>query len=153
MAWAFATSFRARGLQYFTVQDEFTEFHLPANHKAFWIPGDYDSNEYAYTTSRVSEVNTTPIQAIQLKAPANRIQTPLMLKSDDGLYVNIHEAALVNYPALYLNVDTKAFDLTSQLVPDATGTGGQGLFAGPGAHALAHHRGERQSARRAGQRS
>ena len=108
-------------LQYFTVQDEHTEFNLPANHKAFWIPGDYDSNEYAYTTSRVSEVNTTPIPAIQQQAPATRVQTPLMLKSDDGLYVNIHEAALVNYPALFLNVDTKSFCLTSQLVPDATG--------------------------------
>jgi hypothetical protein len=122
---------RQAGLQYFTVQDEFTEFHLPANHKAFWIPGDYDSNEYAYTTSRVSEVNTTPIPAIQEKAPANRIQTPLMLKSDDGLYINIHEAALVNYPALYLNVDTKTFDLTSQLVPDATGTGAKAYLQAP----------------------
>ena len=112
---------RQPNLQYFTVQDEHTEFNLPANHKAFWIPGDYDSNEYAYTTSRVSEVNTTPIQAIQQKAPATRVQTPLMLKSDDGLYVNIHEAALVNYPAMFLNVDTKSFCLTSQLVPDATG--------------------------------
>ncbi|MEL5996262.1 glycoside hydrolase family 97 protein [Hymenobacter segetis] len=122
---------RQAHLQYFTVQDEFTEFHLPANHKAFWIPGDYDSNEYAYTTSRVNEVNTTPIPAIQEKAPANRIQTPLMLKSDDGLYINIHEAALVNYPALYLNVDTKTFDLTSQLVPDATGTGAKAYLQAP----------------------
>ncbi|MDB5271261.1 MAG: glycoside hydrolase family 97 protein [Hymenobacter sp.] len=122
---------RQARLQYFTVQDEFTEFHLPANHKAFWIPGDYDSNEYAYTTSRVSEVNTTPIEPIKEKAPANRIQTPLMLKSDDGLYINIHEAALVNYPALYLNVDTKTFDLTSQLVPDATGTGAKAYLQAP----------------------
>jgi len=122
---------RQPNLQYFTVQDEFTEFNLPANHKAFWIPGDYDSNEYAYTTSRVSEVNTTPIPAIQLKAPANRIQTPLMLKSDDGLYVNIHEAALVNYPAMFLNVDTKTFGLTSQLVPDATGTGAKAYLQAP----------------------
>ncbi|MBH8570880.1 glycoside hydrolase family 97 protein [Microvirga sp. STS02] len=122
---------RQAGLQYFTVQDEFTEFHLPANHKVFWIPGDYDSNEYAYTISRVSEVNTTPIPAIQQKAPANRVQTPLMLKSDDGLYINIHEAALVNYPALYLNVDTKTFDLTSQLVPDATGTGAKAYLQAP----------------------
>ena len=122
---------RQAGLQYFTVQDELTEFRLPANHKAFWIPGDYDSNEYAYTTSRLNEVNTTPIQAIQAKAPAHRIQTPLMLKSDDGLYVNIHEAALVNYPAMFLNVDTKAFALTSQLVPDATGTGAKAYLQAP----------------------
>ncbi|GAA3991724.1 glycoside hydrolase family 97 N-terminal domain-containing protein [Hymenobacter antarcticus] len=111
------------GLAYFTVQDEYTEFNLPGNHKAFWIPGDYDSNEYTYTTSRVSEVNTAHIEAIQLKSAPTRVQTPLMLKSDDGLYVNIHEAALVNYPAMFLNVNTQTFGLTSQLVPDATGTG------------------------------
>jgi hypothetical protein len=108
-------------LTYFAVQDEHTEFNLPGNHKAFWIPGDYDSNEYAYTTSRLSEVNTTPIAVIQEKAAPTRVQTPLMLKSDDGLYVNIHEAALVNYPALFLNVDTRSFHLSSQLVPAATG--------------------------------
>ncbi|GAB3297834.1 glycoside hydrolase family 97 protein [Hymenobacter tenuis] len=112
---------RQPNLTYFVVQEEKTEFNLPANHKAFWIPGDYDSNEYTYSTTRLSEVNTTPIEAIQLKAAPNRIQTPLMLKSDDGLYVNIHEAALVNYPALMLNVDTKRFSLSSQLVPSATG--------------------------------
>ncbi|MDO7845155.1 glycoside hydrolase family 97 protein [Hymenobacter sp. M29] len=118
-------------LQYFTVQDEHTEFNLPANHKAFWIPGDYDSNEYAYTTSRLSEVNTTPIEAIQLKSDPKRVQTPLMLKADNGLYINIHEAALVNYPALFLNVDTKTFSLSSQLVPDATGTGAKAYLQAP----------------------
>ena len=119
------------GLTYFTVQDEQTEFNLPGNHKVFWIPGDYDSNEYAYTTSRLSEVNTTPIEAIQQKAASTRVQTPLMLKSDDGLYVNIHEAALVNYPAMFLNVDTKTFSLTSQLVPDASGTGAKAYLQAP----------------------
>ena len=119
------------GLAYFVVQDEHTEFNLPANHQAFWIPGDYDSNEYTYTTSRVSEVNTTPIPAIQQKAPANRVQTPLMLKSDDGLYINIHEAALVNYPAMFLNVDTQTFCLSSQLVPDASGTGAKAYLQAP----------------------
>ena len=118
-------------LAYFVVQDERTEFNLPANHKAFWIPGDYDSNEYAYTTSRLSEVNTTPIPAIQQQAPANRVQTPLMLKSDDGLYINIHEAALVNYPAMFLNVNTQTFSLSSQLVPDASGTGAKAYLQAP----------------------
>ncbi|AYA36858.1 glycoside hydrolase family 97 protein [Hymenobacter oligotrophus] len=108
-------------LQYFVVQQERTEFNLPANHKAFWIPGDYDSNEYAYQTTRLSEVNTLPITPIQLKAAPTTVQTPLMLKSDDGLYVNIHEAALVNYPAMMLNVDTKNYALGAQLVPTATG--------------------------------
>ncbi len=118
-------------LAYFTVQDELTEFNMAGDHRAFWIPGDYDSNEYAYTTSRLSAVNTTPIAAIQEKAPATRVQTPLMLKSADGLYINIHEAALVNYPALYLNVDTGNFHLTSQLVPDATGTGAKAYLQAP----------------------
>ncbi|WP_019948966.1 glycoside hydrolase family 97 protein [Hymenobacter aerophilus] len=112
---------RQPNLAYFVVQRELTEFNLPANHKAFWIPGDYDSNEYAYTTSRLSEVDTTPIEPIQQKAAPTRVQTPLMLKSDDGLYINIHEAALVNYPAMMLSVDTKTFGLTAQLVPSATG--------------------------------
>ena len=119
------------GLAYFTVQDEHTEFNLPGNHKAFWIPGDYDSNEYTYTTSRVSEVNTAPIEAIQLKSAPNRVQTPLMLKSADGLYVNIHEAALVNYPAMMLNVDPQTFGLSSQLVPDASGTGAKAYLQAP----------------------
>ena len=118
-------------LAYFTVQDEHTAFNLPGDHKAFWIPGDYDSNEYAYTTSRLSAVNTVPIQAIQLKAPPTRVQTPHMLKSDDGLYINIHEAALVNYPALLLNVDTQTHCLTSQLVPDASGTGAKAYLQAP----------------------
>ena len=108
-------------LQYFTVADELTEFNLPADHKAFWIPGDYDSNEYAYTTSRLSQVDTGPIKAIEKKAAPRRIQTPLMLKSDDGLYVNIHEAALVNYPAMMLDVEAGAPRLRSHLVPAATG--------------------------------
>ncbi|MBX0291551.1 glycoside hydrolase family 97 protein [Hymenobacter sp. HSC-4F20] len=119
------------GLTYFTVQDELTEFNLPGNHKAFWIPGDYDSNEYTYSTTRLSEVDTTPIEPIQQKSDPHRIQTPLMLKSDDGLYVNIHEAALVNYPAMFLNVNTQTFGLRSQLVPDATGTGAKAYLQAP----------------------
>ncbi|MGY2133047.1 glycoside hydrolase family 97 protein [Hymenobacter sp. HD11105] len=109
------------GFTYFTVQEENTEFNLTGDHKTFWIPGDYDSNEYTYSTTRLSEVNTTPIEPIQLKSAPTRVQTPLMLKTQDGLYVNIHEAALVNYPAMMLDVDTKAFGLTSHLVPSATG--------------------------------
>ncbi|HEX8659624.1 MAG TPA: glycoside hydrolase family 97 protein [Hymenobacter sp.] len=108
-------------LKYFVVADEQTEFNLPANHQAFWIPGDYDSNEYTYSTTRLSAVNTTPITPIQERAAPHRVQTPLMLKADDGLYVNIHEAALVNYPALMLNVNPQTFGLSSHLVPGATG--------------------------------
>ena len=118
-------------LSYFTVQDEHTEFNLTANHKTFWIPGDYDSNEYTYTTSRLSEVNTVPIEPIQQKAAPTRVQTPLLLKSDAGLYISIHEAALVNYPAMMLNVDPQSFHLTSQLVPDASGTGAKAYLQAP----------------------
>jgi hypothetical protein len=108
-------------LKYFVVADEQTEFNLPANHRAFWIPGDYDSNEYTYSTTRLSAVNTTPITPIQERAAPNRVQTPLMLKADDGLYLNIHEAALVNYPAMMLNINPQTFGLSSHLVPSATG--------------------------------
>ena len=114
------------GLRYFIVADERTEFQLAGDHKTFWIPGDYDTNEYAYTTSKLSEVDAAKGKAaeeISAKTffAANAVQTPLMMKSADGLYVNLHEAALVNYPAMNLMVDRQTFTLTSHLVPDALG--------------------------------
>jgi hypothetical protein len=72
------------GFTYFTVQEEKTEFNLTGDHKTFWIPGNYDSNEYTYSTTRLSEVNTTPIEAIQLKSAPQRVQTPLMLRPRTG---------------------------------------------------------------------
>jgi hypothetical protein len=108
-------------LKYFIVSEERTEFNLPGNHKAFWIPGDYDSNEYAYSTTRLSGINTAAVTPIMEKAAPSTVQTPLMMKTDDGLYVNIHEAALVNYPAMFLTVNTQTYGLSSQLVPGATG--------------------------------
>jgi glucan 1,4-alpha-glucosidase len=113
-------------LKYFTVADERTEFGLTGDHTAFWMPGDYDTNEYAYTTSRLSAVDATKGNSAQeigtrtMIAP-NAVQTPLMLKTAEGLYVNIHEAALVNYPAMNLLIERETFSLTSHLVPDATG--------------------------------
>ena len=112
---------RQAGLTYFTIKEELTEFNLPADHRAFWIPGDPDSNEYAYTSSRLSAVDTRPIEPIQQRAAPTTVQTPLMLKTDDGLYVNIHEAALVNYPAMLLQVNPQTYGLRAQLVPAATG--------------------------------
>ncbi|HEV2860577.1 MAG TPA: glycoside hydrolase family 97 protein [Pyrinomonadaceae bacterium] len=114
------------GLKYFIVAAEKTEFNLAGDHKTFWIPGDYDTNEYAYSTTRLSEVNATrgmSEKEIAVKSiPAdNVVQTPLMMKTADGLYVNVHEAALVNYPAMNLDVDRRAFALSSHLVPDALG--------------------------------
>ena len=113
-------------LAYFTVSDEKTEFNLTGDHKAFWIPGDYDTNEFAYSTTRLSEVEAVSRagdQGIAFKtpAPANAVQTPLMLKSADGLYLNIHEAALVDYPAMNLLLDARGFRLTSHLVPTPAG--------------------------------
>ena len=115
-------------LKYFTVTDEKTEFNLTGDHKAFWIPGDYDTNEYAYSTTKLSEIDAaaaskkaTEIGTRQNFAD-NAVQTPLMLKSSDGLYINIHEAALVNYPAMYLMVDRQTFGLTTRLAPNAVGS-------------------------------
>ena len=114
-------------LQYFIVTDESTQFNLGADHKAFWIPGDYDTNEYPYTESRLSEVdavakgNATEISTRTVFAK-NGVQTPLMMKSASGLYINIHEAALREYPAMDLLVDAPGgFILTTKLVPDAFG--------------------------------
>lgn len=111
-------------LKYFTVIDENTQFALTGDHKTFWIPGDYDSQEYTYTTSLLSEINSSRgknADEIGVKSiPGNNIiQTPLMMKSNDGLYINIHEAALLDYPAMYLMVDRKTFELRTQLCPDA----------------------------------
>jgi hypothetical protein len=113
-------------LRYFIVAEENSEFALTGNHKAFWIPGDYDSQEYAYTTSLLSEVdafkgkNSDDIIVKTIEDP-NIVQTPLMMKSSDGLYINIHEAALLDYPAMYVRVDKTTFTLKSHLCPDAVG--------------------------------
>lgn len=115
-----------KGLQYFTVSDEMTEFNLTGDHKAFWIPGDFDTNEYDYSTTPLSQVDafrgktSTEISTRSIIA-ANAVQTPLMLKTKDDLYINIHEAALVNYPAMHLMIDKNSYILKATLVPDAVG--------------------------------
>ena len=111
---------------YFVISDEKTEFALTGDHKTFWIPGDYDANEYEYNTSKLSEVDALKgmdVDEIFAKTVIgkNYVQTPLMMKTDEGLYINIHEAAQVNYPAMNLMVDTLKFVLTSTLVPDMYG--------------------------------
>lgn len=114
-------------LNYFVVTDELTQFNLTGDHKAFWIPGDYDSNEYVYTTSPLSKVDSWSVQkkatdiAVKTVPDQFAVQTPLMLKTNEGLYINIHEAALINYPAMQLHVDRSTAGLTSSLVPDALG--------------------------------
>jgi len=114
-------------IKYFIVTDELTQFNLTGNHKAFWIPGDYDTNEYPYTTCKISEIDNKELveksTAIAVRVAPDRyaVQTPLMMKTDDGLYINIHEAALVNYPAMQLHVNDSTYQLSARLVPDAYG--------------------------------
>ncbi|MFN8244026.1 MAG: glycoside hydrolase family 97 protein [Ferruginibacter sp.] len=115
-----------KNLTYFIVTDEKTEFRLTGDHTAFWIPGDFDSNEFSPNVSKLSEVNTKdPKYAANIYAhqfiDSSVVQTPLMLKSADGLYINLHEAALVNYPAMNLNYNKTNNTLSSMLVPDALG--------------------------------
>jgi glucan 1,4-alpha-glucosidase len=116
-----------KNLNYFIVKDELTEFNLTANHKAFWIPGDYDTNEYLYNTGQLSEIDALQAAkkekdiALQTIIGKNTVQTPLMLKTAKGIYMNIHEAALVNYPVMHLNLDKKEYCFASQLTPDALG--------------------------------
>ncbi|MDO6431890.1 glycoside hydrolase family 97 protein [Flavitalea sp. BT771] len=117
----------ASGTGYFVVTDEVTEFALAGDHKTFWIPGDYDTNEYPYTTSLVSEIDNKEMVekstdiAVRVAPDRYAVQTPLMMKSGDGLYINIHEAGLIDYPAMQLHVDRASLTLTSALVPDAVG--------------------------------
>jgi len=113
-------------VRYFIVSEENTEFNLTGDHKTFWIPGDYDSQEYVYSETKLSEIDNSKLDSnngIALKSIESnyRVQSPLMMKSNDGLYLNIFEAAVVNYPVMHLNVDIENFQLTSQLVPNALG--------------------------------
>ena len=120
---------KQENLKYFTIKEENTQFNLAGDHKTFWIPGDYDSNEYAYTTSKLSEIpglmkKATIFIHAQQPIKSLSIQTPSMMKSADGLYINIHEASLINYPAMALNVDAANFKLSSHLCPDPMGNKG-----------------------------
>lgn len=113
-------------LSHFILADELTQFQLAGDHKTFWIPGDYDSNEFTYYTTKLSEVDATGgknVQEIFAKTFFHKdaVQTPLMMKTAGGLYINIHEAALSNYPAMNLMVDKNKNLLSSHLVPDAVG--------------------------------
>lgn len=119
-----------RKMNYLTVKDEVTEFNLTGNHKAFCIPGDYDTNEFAYTTAPLSEIAVDMEKRIAKKSYESKaeggltVQTPLMMKSEDGIYLNIHEAALVDYAGMLLNVDDKQFKLSAHLTPDKLGKKG-----------------------------
>ena len=115
-----------RELSYFVITDECTEFAMSGDMTAYWIPGDYDTQEYDYTRSRLSEIRGLMEKSIsdnlsQTSYSPTGVQTSLMLKTDDGLYINLHEAALVNYPAMHLNLDDKNYVFKSWLTPDVNG--------------------------------
>lgn len=124
---AFRYSFpKQPNLNYFVISDEFSEFNLTGNHKAFWIPGDFDSQEYEYNETLLSDIDTQKLNlnnGIGVKSISGKhvVQSPLMMKSTDGVYLNIFEAAVVNYPVMHLNLDIKTFSFTSLLVPNAIG--------------------------------
>lgn len=113
-------------LNYFIISDEVSEFNLTGNHKTFWLPGDFDSNEYNYEETLFSDINTDKVNlnnGIGFKAITKKfaVQTPLMMKAADGIYLNIFEAAVVNYPVMQLDVDVNNFKLISSLAPNALG--------------------------------
>lgn len=118
-----------RNMPYLVIKEEKTQFAMTGNHIAYWIPGDYDTQEYDYTRSRLSEIRGLMQEAItpnasQTPFSPTGVQTALMLKTDDGLYINIHEAALINYAGMHLNLDDKNFVFESWLTPDGNGTKG-----------------------------
>ena len=113
-------------LTYFTIREERTQFAMTGDHTVFWIPGDYDTQEYDYTESRLSQIRSLMEQAItpnssQTPFSPTGVQTALQMKSDDGLYINIHEAALVDYACMHLDLDDETMVFTSHLTPDAQG--------------------------------
>lgn len=113
-------------LDYFPVKEEHTQFAMTGDHIAWWIAGDYDTQEYDYTESRLSQVRKFMESSIcgnasQKQFSPTGVQTSLQMKTDDGLYINIHEAALVNYSCMHLNLDDENFVFESWLTPDAQG--------------------------------
>ena len=113
-------------LNYFVVKAEHTQFAMTGNHTAWWIPGDYDTQEYDYMETRLSEIRSHMKEAItpnasQTPFSATGVQTALQMKTDDGLYINIHEAALIDYSCMHLNLDDKKMVFESWLTPDVQG--------------------------------
>ena len=119
-----------KNLSYFVIKEEMTEFALAGDHMAWWLPGDYDTQEYNFTECRLSEIASNMQNSIcgndsQTPFSVNGVQTSLQMRSDDGLYINIHEAALVDYPCMHLELDPGTFTFTSHLTPDAQGWKGR----------------------------
>jgi glucan 1,4-alpha-glucosidase len=118
-----------KNLTYFIIKEERTQFAMTGDHTAFWIPGDYDTQEYDYTTSKLSEIRGLTEKAktdnvSQTSFSPTGVQTSLMLKTNDGIYINLHEAALINYSCMHLNLDDKNMVFESWLTPSANGDKG-----------------------------
>lgn len=118
-----------KNLNYFVIKEERSQFGMAGDHTAYWIPGDYDTQEYDYTVSRLSEIRGLMKTAItpnssQTPFSPTGVQTALMMKTDDGLYINLHEAALIDYACMHLNLDDKNMVFESWLTPDAQGDKG-----------------------------
>lgn len=117
---------KQKDLNYFIISDEVSQFNLTENQNVFWLPGDFDSQEYVYSETKFSEIDNTKLNlnnGIGVKSIAGQyvVQSPLMMKSPSGLYLNIFEAAVVNYPIMHLNADVKNYRLSANLVPNAIG--------------------------------
>ena len=115
-----------KNLNYFVIKEEHSQFAMAGDHTAYWIPGDYDTQEYDYTVSRLSEIRGLFSKAYtenssQTAFSPTGVQTALMMKTDDGLYINLHEAALIDYACMHLNLDDKNMIFESWLTPDAQG--------------------------------
>ena len=118
-----------KNLNYFVIKEEHSQFAMTGDHTAFWIPGDYDTQEYDYTESKLSEIRGLMKGAItenssQTQFSPTGVQTSLQMKTADGLYINLHEAASVDYSCMHLNLDDKNFVFESWLTPDAVGDKG-----------------------------
>jgi len=119
-----------KDLTYFVVKEELTQFAMNGDHQTMWIPGDYDTQEYTYIESRLSEISklsgtAADYNAAQEMFSPTGVQAPVQMKTDDGLYINIHEAAVLDYPTTSLNLDEKTMTFTTWLTPDAQGWKGR----------------------------
>ena len=119
----------SKNLNYFVIKEEHTQFAMTGDHIAWWIPGDYDTQEYDYMETKLSEIRSHMKEAITPNASQHPfsdtgVQTSLQMKTADGLYINIHEAALIDYSCMHLNLDDKNLVFESWLTPDAKGDKG-----------------------------
>ena len=119
-----------QNLSYFVIKEELTQFAMAGDHTAWWVPGDYDTQEYNYTECRLTEIQDKMEKALnpndsQTPYSVNGVQTSLQMRTDAGIYINIHEAALLDYPCMHLELDPKTLVFTSHLTPDAQGWKGR----------------------------